>query len=621
MNRPLLLTFALVVTASLSIGLTCRPSGQPHPDLVQRVEVLPGFVEVHTPGSGAPEEFAASTPVQNLLGPGPDLNQVTYIRTAFESPGAPPPSAVIVFIPGFLGGGTTFDPLARDLVSRFNGSLEVWSVDRRPNQLEDRLGAQVADAGATDPECSGPPLPSCSIFRGAQFYFADLDQAPLGDFPGPADLDINLNGVLDSALPLQDGFGVTRGPVLMTQDDVRFMAHWGLDAYFRDWKILIEEARQRVGPNGVVLLGGHSQGTTWATTFAAYDFDPDPASVVAGHQLVDGLILLEGGGNGPGSSSKPTLAEYQAQVSSLETAGGPDVFLRDFGPIALQDLGTVGEVSSLAAFHQPDEPALVQRTPTFGTGLLASLLGAPSTNQTVVGLFLDDDFSSFGAFRASMGFTDDGPNALLGPPFVQLPIWVARPKATGLRTWKDADDLTLPACPPGTPGVSPGCAILDNGPPSDPNDPNDPPRVNGLEREVTRVDDFTQTQFGKANGFEWYFAAGRPNLDFSYGNDSSALVGESLAADPTDEGPLVVTQQSTMALPVLAIGGSNGLTPEPKSFSRYLSSIATPVGEQRVHIIEGYAHVDVLTATQNEVVPLVEDFTVEIQQQKLLSNF
>jgi len=82
-----------------------------------------------------------------------------------------------------------------------------------------------------------------------------------------------------------------------------------------------------------------------------------------------------------------------------------------------------------------------------------------------------------------------------------------------------------------------------------------------------------------------------------------------------------VTQQSTMALPVLAIGGSNGLTPEPKSFSRYLASIATPPSEQRVHIIGGYAHIDVLTATDNEVVPLVEDFTTEIQQQKLLSNF
>ena len=83
---------------------------------------------------------------------------------------------------------------------------------------------------------------------------------------------------------LDDGNG-PRLPILMAQDDVRFMAYWGFDTYFRDWKIVIEQARALVGPQGVVILGGHSQGTSWASLFAAYDFDPDPANVVAGHSL------------------------------------------------------------------------------------------------------------------------------------------------------------------------------------------------------------------------------------------------------------------------------------------------------------------------------------------------
>jgi hypothetical protein len=131
---------------------------------------------------------------------------------------------------------------------------------------------------------------------------------------------------------------------------------------------------------------------------------------------------------------------------------------------------------------------------------------------------------------------------------------------------------------------------------------------------VTALDSFAKTQFGKANGFEWYFASGRPNLDFLYGRDASALVAEHLARDPGDEGPLVITQNASVSVPVLAIGGANGLTPEAKSFEGYLGSIATPAEEQRVHILEGYAHLDVLTADRNEAVPLVADFIRRVQR-------
>jgi pimeloyl-ACP methyl ester carboxylesterase len=389
------------------------------------------------------------------------------------------------------------------------------------------------------------------------------------------------------------------------------MAHWGLDTYFRDWKRLVEKARRRVTPGGVVVLGGHSQGTSWATLFAAYDFDPDPKRVDAGYAHIDGLVLLEGGGAGAGSATPPTLAEYQASVAALETPGGPDVFLTSLaGFIELLPLGQVGEVASLGAFHQPDEPSLSQRTTIFGSGIVSFLLSAPATNRASVGFFLDDDFSSFGAFRASLGFSDDGENfhsTLLGDPFYQ-----ALPNA-GLRTWKEYDDPSLPSCPPNDEFTSPGCALLDNGQPSG---PGEAPRVNGVEREVTSIDTFARTQFGKANGFEWYFAAGRPTLDFSYGRDASALVAEALAADPAHEGPLVLTQNANVDVPVIAIGGSNGLTPEPKSFAGYLGSIATPEEWRETHVIEGYAHLDVINAEENEAVPLIADFLRRVSMRK-----
>ena len=596
---------------------SCAPGGTPAFTVLQDVMQRPGHVEPHTPGSGAPEEIAATQPIVELLGPDPDLNQVSYVRT-YADDSATPREVILVVIPGFLGGATTFDPLARNLVAAHGAGLEVWAVDRRPNQLEDRLGATHAFEGANDPDCQqSPPAETCAIFEGAHFYFPDLDVSPTGDFPGPGDLDINLNGVFDGQLELDDGDGL-RGPALMTHDDLRFMAYWGLDTYFRDWKLLVEDARAIVGAEGLVLIGGHSQGTTWSTSFAAYDFDPDPAVVVAGHSLVDGLMLFEGGGVGPGADEKPTLADYEATVLDLETPGGGDVFLEDFSGIPLQALGTSGEVASIAGFFQPDEPSLIQRTPTFGAGLISILLSAPATNEALGGMFLDDDLSGIGAFRASMGFIDDGPMVLQGPGlFFSDDFYIVQEDPGRLRTWRSFDDPDLPSCPPRAFDLSDGqsgCAILDNGPPSDPDQPAsvDAPRLNGVEAEVTDLDDFFLTQFGKANGFEWYFSSSRPSLDFSYGNDSSGLVAEHLLVDPNDEGPLVITQNANVDVPVICFGGSNGLTPEPKSFERYLSSIATPPEQQRIHILEGQAHLDTLTAKANPTVGLLEAWIQEL---------
>jgi hypothetical protein len=615
-RRSSLLLLAAAGAASLAAAKCNPPAGL----VVQAFQRMPGFVEIHTPGSGDPAEIAPTAAVTGLLGADVDLNQIDVLKTRWDNGSGAPPRAILILIPGFLGGATTFDPIARDLVARFNGSVEVWAVDRRPNQLEDRVGALHALQGALDPACTvSPPLPQCPIFVGAQFYSPDTDRAPFGDFPGPGDLDLDLDGVLDPQGPLTDGFGVSRLPIVLAQDDARFMAHWGLDTYFRDWKRVVEEARAIVGASGLVLFGGHSQGTTWSTTFAAYDFDPDPAHVEAGYDLIDGLLLFEGGGVGPGSAPKPTFASYLATVDGLDNPGGGEVFLATFSTIPLQALGTSGEVSAIAALFQPNEPALIARTPTFGQGLIGTLLSAPSTNRAIAGLFLDDDFSPIGAFRASMGFSDNGPNTLANLPGF-APFYAAGPAPGGARrTWREFDDPTLPSCPPNTPNVSPGCALLDNGPPSVL--PADPPRVNGREVEVTSLTDFLLTQVGKGNGFEWYFASGRPNLDFTYGNDSSGLVADALAVDPANEGPLVITQNANVDVPVLAIGGSNGLTPEAKSFQRYFDSIATPAADKRSLILVGYAHLDVISARNNGAVPAVVDFVNELLQRKLLETF
>jgi hypothetical protein len=592
MSRSLALALAFVALVGAGATVSSCPGVAV---LMSEYTIVDGHQELHTPGAGP----GTTPPVQSLLGTNPNLNRISYIRTHLEVPDGPPPRTILILVPGFLGGASFFLPLAEQLVRAFNGNLEVWSIDRRPNQLEDRRGIQyVLDQGVT----------TLALEQGFQMYFPEADNAPLGDFPGPGDSDIDADGVLDPPFALPDALGVPRPYIRFAQDDVRFLAHWGVDTYVRDWKILVEAARAVVGEDGLVLFGGHSLGTSWTGIFAAYDFDPGPG-VDAAYTHVDGLLLLEGGGPpNTNGNVRDTLAQYQAKIAALETPGGPEVFQQNlsFGAVQLPGpnlLGPVGSLSGIAGLFRGSEPSIARRTTIFGTGLLAAFFVAPTDNRSSVGLFLDDDFQLIDAFKASVGFTDDGPNT------VALGTYIAQPNAS-LRRWKEYNDPTLPSIfsvppcdPAGATAANPngvGCAILDNGPPR------------GVEREVSDLNDVLRVQFSPDNAEEWYYLGGRVNLDLQYGRDSIALGDESLIA---------ITQNANVNIPVLAIGGSNGLAFQPSSFASYLGSIATPAQWKQIAILQGYAHLDAITAKNNEAVPIIADWVARVQQKKLLESF
>jgi len=601
MTRRWLLVFPLLALPSL--GPASCPSGGPGGSfVVQQYRLDPGFAEPHTPGSGvAGLEMAASANVESITGADPDLNRVSYLRTHLARPNATPPRAILILVPGFLGGAGTFTPLAEQLVQKFNGNLEVWSVDRRPNQLEDRRGSDhtqdLIASAASDDELRD------ALYAGTFFYL-----------PEDGSIDTNENGEIDAPTELPDAFGTPRSYVQLAQDDIRFFAHWGVDTYLRDWKILADTARQIVGPGGVVLFGGHSQGTYWASVFAAYDFDPDPSVVDAGYSHVDGVVLLEGGGGRGAQPTAPNLATYQATVAALESAGGPDVYLDNFQDINPSILGPAAEIAGLSGIHLPNDRAIVQRTPVFGGPPFTLFFSAPFDNRSQVGFFLDDDTQPITAFRASLGFSDDGVNQLVQGGALFGTFYFAQPNAD-LRRWKEFDDPTLPTCPPNLRNVSPGCAIENNGVRPL---PTATPRVWGNEVEVTSLDDILAIQTAPSNFVEWYFASGRPSLDDDYGVDSSALVAESVASTGS-EGPLVLTQNGNVDVPVLCIGGSNGLAPLESSFASYLGSIATPAADKEIAILEGYAHLDVLTARNNAGVPILVDWINRQVVRKLLA--
>ena len=584
----------LPLLALPSLGPAACPSGGPGATFVLQQYVLaPGYVEPHTPGSGvAGVEMEATEPVQGIVGADPDLNRVSYLRTFLARAGAPAPRAILILVPGFLGGAGTFSPLAKQLVQKYNGNIEVWAVDRRPNQLEDRRGsvhtsALIANA-TNDDEVRD------ALYSGTFFYLPE---------PESGAIDTNENGEVDPPTLLPDALGNETSYLRLAQDDMRFAAHWGVDTNVRDWKVLADNARSIVGPQGVVLFGGHSAGTYWASVFAAYDFDPDPNVVDAGYSHVDGIVLLEGGGAGGPSASAPSFASYPTTVASLEQPGGPDIFLGSFQGIEPAILGPGAEIAGLAGIHLPDESAIVQRTTVFKSPPFSLFFSAPADNRALIGFFLDDDFQPFTAFRASLGFSADGPNqfARAGGGFGAF--YVSRPNAD-LRRWIDYDDPALPSCPPNTFNLTPGCALLNNGPRPL---PTETPSNWGNEREVSSLDDILEIQALPANFVEWYYLSGRSGLDGAYGIDSSALVAQSVAATG-NEGPLVLTQNAKVNVPVLGIGGSNGLAPLESSFATYLGSIATSASDKEVLIVEGYAHIDVLTARNNAALPTLIDW-------------
>ncbi len=584
--------------------------------VVQEIVEIPGFVEPHTPGSGAPEELPlpAAGRIEQLLGTSPDLNRVAYVRTRTAE--ASDPRIIVVLIPGFLGGSGNFDPIARDLVRRFDGRMEVWAMDRRSSQVEDRRGALHARAtveAATDDD---------GIFQGlsegVRFYFPDSDTDGSGEPDGPFPLP--------DAIPGDGPSDFQR----LEQDDLRFAAHWGVDTYVRDWREVVLRARDVVGDDGLVIFGGHSMGTSWTGIFAAYDFDPGPG-VEAGYELVDGLLLLEGGGSRGPSTNAPDLDTYEAAIDDLENGtdvvlgppgannplGDGSIFLESLnGLVDARDLGAAGDLNGLAGISAPDEPSILATTPLFGGFPVAVLLQAPMTNRSLMGFFLDDEFSANPAFTASFGFSANGSN-LFNPFAALLPgdFYVAIAEGV-TRTWinfdsprfdpADADPLTCPPLDPEPAVVGlTGCAIVDNGPKPG---PTDPPRRWGVEREVTDVDVLARSLYETANASEWYFISGRPGLDLQFGHDASALGAPEL---------LNTTQNAFVDLPVLGIGGSNGLAPTERSFESYLASIASV--DTEVVILEGYAHVDVLTAADNEAVPAIADWVSRIQRDKLLA--
>ncbi len=84
------------------------------------------------------------------------------------------PRGTVVFVPGFLGGATNFDALARRLVLAAPG-WAAWAWDRRANGLEDRQGFRTPDPWAYYQNYRLPELPFLKDW-GLRVHLEDLER-------------------------------------------------------------------------------------------------------------------------------------------------------------------------------------------------------------------------------------------------------------------------------------------------------------------------------------------------------------------------------------------------------------------------------------------------------------
>jgi pimeloyl-ACP methyl ester carboxylesterase len=594
------------------------------------VDVPSAAAPAHTPGSAG---VSVTNPklLAQFGGASFSLNNARYTRFRAQRPGLAP-DAVLILVPGFEGGATDFKILAENLIPRLAAEgvvLEVWAFDRRTNQLEDRAGVILAETlgdahAALDwyygAELGLPLSPALAPFnRRAVFYDTQADipfiaewtnlvfsrdidavvaaadatvrnhnvflgghSAGTGFTARYASTDFNLTGVG----PAEPGYAKLRGLVLLegvggstggaftgdTLDRIEAKFDGGLVGAVRD--------------NAPRCVDG-TTACTIATeaTDCAGQTPPVCSEPVTAYAIVPGIL-------------NPRILAV-AEPGAIQSRTDPD------GQVILQeDQGAPGN-------------NVVAKVPDLATLVVIP----PATPAGALGTFLDDD----GLVAAVASFVATS----LGSP---------GPRVNGLRTWLDIHQPQ----PPG--------AVTYNGPP-----PTSLPAPRwGQEKEVTDINRMPYVfAAGTTNFTDWYYpSAGQSVTSVAgrcsglsgtcvVGNVGAACTGATqAAADATcsqgvnlDSTALSVgrgrrdienlTQVANVSIPVIAFGGTNGLAVVPGVYRPFASSIgpctapsctgaprvidasspnrAFPTfggvdGGFEVHMNEGFAHLDVVTA-------------------------
>ncbi|MET0751620.1 MAG: alpha/beta fold hydrolase [Solirubrobacterales bacterium] len=266
-------------------------------------------------------------------GPGPAAYDKVYVHQM----GPKKADRVLVLMPGTQGGAGDFTLLAEDLIDRVGG-IQVWSIDRRSQALEDT-----------------------SVFA----------RALSGEITLQEMFDYYLGWTVNGGTPA-DHFG------FLDADTVPFAREWGMRTALEDARKVVLAAGRKARE---VILGGHSLGASLTAAYAAWDFNGKP-----GYEDVDGLVLIDGGLLG--SFDAYDLAQAQQQIADLQTSN-PFIDLLGIGfPEAA---GLFAEVGGAYARLDGAAPATtIQNFPLLPDAFRPPF---PVTNRALFGHAFDRDTS------------------------------------------------------------------------------------------------------------------------------------------------------------------------------------------------------------------------------------
>ena len=331
--------------------------------------------------------------------------------------------AILVLMPGLLGGAGDFDTMAKTIVKMGKGDIEVWTVDRRSVLLNDFTGIQAA-WNNQDP----------SLALG--YYFSG----------------VSIDGKTYAGVP--------------PTTSVSYMSEWGLDMTLRDLNTVISLIPQQYRKTNV-FLGGHSLGAWIAQDYAGYEFS-EPVSPEPGYDNVAGIVLLDGGGSG--LMQTVTASQYLSGTGMPENISGMNFTMPSLDQIrqnpanvmvvsligsAMGSLGaavesmllnmfTFVQIEGMYALLQPNQLSPMLRIPQFSL-IATALLGNTqfkATNQAMLGFAMDRNFNPISIMSATLG-SPNGP--LTSMPSMFFPgITISEPtdKGTMTYTWNSQNHIT-----------------------------------------------------------------------------------------------------------------------------------------------------------------------------------
>lgn len=310
--------------------------------------------------------FAAPPNPSDPKGATPDeLQRVRVVRWRVDADPPVPARAVVVLMPGFLGGGPSFDSLARGIVrrSKDGDALEAWAVDRRSNLLEDHHGNDVAEV-----------LKNAEL---AKRYYVDEEEVEGKTFAG-----------------------------FKRQADLPFASEWGLETTVNDLRAIVSLVPQ-ADRRGRVVLVGHSLGASIVEEYAAWDFAGTP-----GYSELAGLVLVDGGTGVEGAKELPDQTKYEkgggAAPGGFGTAPGVTGVRASARYFELPLLGTaVYTGAAVVAMRALWAPKDVVADPE-RDGFLSTLMGGKvpkMTNRAALGLGFDDATNGLSFAAISCGKT------------------------------------------------------------------------------------------------------------------------------------------------------------------------------------------------------------------------